>query len=211
MNLCYNIKNNLLHWRTIMFKKIALTTLFTSALLMAESGVGININEEDLEVEGVLDSRNLAALQTSSTIYQADFNFLNINSDKQLLGAGLGATNQLEGLEGVELTFGAKFIWAEVGDEDFTALPLMAKVRYSFPPLMYNIPPVAIEAKALYAPTALSFGDSEKYSEYRISTDMEMIENVRIYAGYRNIHAGYKNVPNELFDNSYFAGLRVTY
>ena len=102
-------------------------------------------------------------------------------------------------------------MWAEVGDEDFTALPLMAKVRYSFPPLMYNIPPVGLEAKILYAPTALSFGDSEKYSEFRFSADMEMIENVRIYGGYRNIHAGYKNAPNELFDNSYFAGLKVTY
>jgi hypothetical protein len=194
-----------------MFKKIALTTLFTSALLMAESGVSININDEDLEIEGVLDSRNLAALQTTSTIYQADFNFLNINSDKQLLGAGIGATNQLEGVEGVELTFGAKFIWADVGDEDFTAFPLMAKVRYEFPPLMFNIPPVSIEGKALYAPNALSFGDSEKYSEYRISADMEVIENVKIYAGYRNIHAEYKDTSPQLFDNSFYAGLKMTY
>ena len=194
-----------------MFKKIALTTLFTSALLMAESGVGININEEDVEVEGTLDSRNLAALQTSSTIYEGDFNFLNVNSDRQLVGAGVGATNALEGVEGVELTFGAKFIWAEVGDEDFTSLPLMAKIRYTFPPLMFNIPPVALEAKALYAPNALSFGDSQRYSEYRLSADIEMIENVKVYAGYRNIHAEYKNVSQELFNNSFYGGLKVTY
>ncbi len=194
-----------------MFKKIALTTLFTSALLMAESGVGININEEDVEIEGTLDSRNLAALQTSSTIYEGDFSFLNVNSDRQLVGAGVGATNALEGVEGVELTFGAKFIWAEVGDEDFTSLPLMAKIRYTFPPLMFNIPPVALEAKALYAPNALSFGDSERYSEYRVSADIEMIENVKIYAGYRNIHAEYKNESQKLFDNSFYGGLKVTY
>ncbi len=194
-----------------MFKKIALTTLFTSALLMAESGVGININEEDVEVEATLDSRNLAALQTSSTIYEGDFNFLNVNSDRQLFGAGVGATNALEGVEGVELTFGAKFIWAEVGNEDFTSLPLMAKIRYNFPPLMYNVPPIAVEAKALYAPNALSFGDSERYSEYRISADIEMIENVKVYAGYRNIYAEYKNVSRELFDNSFYGGLKVTY
>ncbi len=194
-----------------MFKKIALTTLFTSALLMAESGVGININEEDVEVEGTLDSRNLAALQTSSTIYEGDFNFLNVNSDRQLVGVGVGATNALEGAEGVELTFGAKFIWAEVGNEDFTSLPLMAKIRYTFPPLMFNIPPVALEAKALYAPNALSFGDSQRYSEYRLSADIEMIENVKVYAGYRNIHAEYKNVSQELFNNSFYGGLKVTY
>lgn len=194
-----------------MFKKIAFTTFFTSSLLLAESGAGININEKDLEIEGVLDSRNLAALQTSSTIYQADFNFLDVNSDNKLLGAGVGATNKLEGAEGVELTFGAKFMWAEVGSEDFTSLPLMAKVRYTFPPLMYNIPPVGVEAKALYAPTALSFGDSEKYSELRISADIEMIENVKIYTGYRNIHTGYKGTDNYLFNNSFYGGLKITY
>ena len=194
-----------------MFKKIALTTLLTSALLMAESGVGININDEDVEVEGTLDSRNLAALQTSSTIYEGDFNFLNVNSERQLVGAGVGATNALEGVEGVELTFGAKFIWAEVGNEDFTSLPLMAKVRYNFPPLMFNIPPIALEAKALYAPNALSFGDSQRYSEYRLSADIEMIENVKVYAGYRNIHAEYKNVGQDLFNNSFYGGLKVTY
>jgi len=194
-----------------MFKKIAFTALCTSALLLAESGVGININDEDLEIEGIIDSRNLAVLQTSSTIFQADLNFLNINSDRKLFGAGFGATNKLEGVEGVELTFGAKYVWAEMGDESVNALPLMAKIHYDFPPLRFNIPPVSLEAKALYAPTALSLGDSEKYSEFRLSADIEMIENVKIYAGYRNIHAGYKDMENDLFDNSFYGGLKITY
>ena len=194
-----------------MLKKIALTTLFTSALLMADSGVGININDEDVELEGTLDSRNLAALQTSSTIFEGDFSFLNVNSNRKLVGAGVGATNALEGSDGVELTFGAKFIWAEVGDKDFTSLPLMVKVRYNFPPLMFNIPPVAVEAKALYAPNTLSFGDSKRYAEYRLSADIEMIENVKVYAGYRNIHATYTNISRDLFDNSFYAGLKMTY
>jgi len=195
-----------------MFKKIVMTTLFTSTLLLAESGVGININEQDLEIEGILDSRNLAALQTTSTIFQADFNFLNNNEDTKLAGAGIGATNKLEGVEGVELTFGAKIIWAEVGkNDDFTALPFMAKVRYSLPPLMYNIPPVAFEGKLLYAPKALAFGDSESYNEFRVSADIEMIENVRVYAGYRNIHTEYKGIGNDLFNTSFYGGLKMIY
>jgi len=209
--ICVIMVQQLITLEIYMFKKIALTTLSTSVLLLAESGVGININNEDLEVEGIVDSRNLAALQTSSTIFQADLNFLNINSDRKLFGAGLGATNKLEGIDGVELTFGAKLIWAEVGDEDFVGLPLMAKVKYSFPPLMYNIPPVSIAGKALFSPTALSFGDSEKYSEFRVSVEMEVIENVNIYAGYRNIHTEYLDIEKSLFDNSFYAGLKITY
>ncbi len=194
-----------------MLKKIGLTLIMTSTLLLAESGVGININEQDLEVEAILDSRNLEALQTSSTIFQADVNFLINNEDTKLLGAGLGATNKLEGIEGVEVTLGAKFILAEVADESFTALPFMAKVRYSFPPLMFNIPPVGVQGKVLYAPKVLSFGDSVSYNEFRVSVDMEVIESVKIYAGYRNIHTRYVGIKPDLFNTSFYGGLKYSY
>ncbi len=199
-----------------MFKKIALTTLCMSTLLLAQSGVGLNINEKDLEIDGTLDSRNLAALQTSSTIYQADVNFLYDDENAKLIGAGLLATNKVEALEGVEASFGAKFIWAEVGNNNatnnsFTALPLMAKVRYTIPPLIYKTPPMAIEGTYLYAPKALAFGDSTKYNEFRVNAQVEVIENVSIYAGYRNIKTEYKGIKNSLFNTGFYAGLKFTY
>ncbi|HHD80480.1 MAG TPA: hypothetical protein ENK99_02575, partial [Campylobacterales bacterium] len=183
-----------------MFKKIVMSSIVTTGLLFAQSGVGINVNKNDLEVEGTLDSRNLAILQTSSTIYLGDFNFISKEDDdvkSKLVGTGFGATNRLEGVEGVELTFGAKLIISNVKDDNkniddwFSAMPLMGMIRYTFPPLMFNIPPVAIEGKVLYAPGALAFGDSDNYSEFRVSADIEMIENVKVYAGYRSIVTGY--------------------
>jgi len=194
-----------------MLKKIAFATLFSSALLLAESGVGLNINEKDLEIEGIIDSRNLKALQTSSTVFQADINFLNENEENKLIGVGLGATNLVEGVEGLEATLGAKFIWAELGSKDFTAAPLMGKVRYTFPPLMYNIPPVSVEGKLLYAPKVLAFGDSEEYREFRANVDVQVIESGNIYVGYRNIHAHYDGIGNYLFDNSFYAGIKILY
>jgi len=194
-----------------MFKKTIMTTLLSSAILLAESGGGLNINEKDLELEAVLDSRNLEAFQTTSTIFQAEANFLNIDDKKKSIGVGVGATNKLEGIEGVELTLGAKLVWAEVAEEDFTSLPLMLKVRYNFPPLMFNIPPVSVESKVLYAPKVLSFGDSEAYREFRVNAEMEMIQNVKIYAGYRNIQAEYKGVDDSLFDTGFYGGLRFSY
>jgi len=195
-----------------MVKKTIITTLLSSVILFAESGAGLNINEKDLEVEAFLDSRNLEAFQTTSTIFQAEVNFLNIDEKAKSVGAGIGATNKLEGIEGVEVTLGAKFVWAEVGaNDDFTALPLMAKVRYNFPPLMFNIPPVSVESKFLYAPKVLAFGDSEAYREFRLNAEIEMIESVKIYAGYRNIKTEYKGVNNTLFDTGFYGGLRFSY
>jgi hypothetical protein len=194
-----------------MFQKVVVSALISSAILFAESGVGLNINQEDLEVEAVLDSRNLAALQTSSTIYKADVNFLNENEENKLIGLGIGATNKVEGVQGLEMTLGVKGVWAELGDEDFTALPLMGIVRYVFPPLMYNIPPVSIEGKVLYAPKVLSFGKSEEYREFRVGAAMEVIENTSIYTGYRNIHTKHEQVNSELFNNSFFGGIKINY
>jgi hypothetical protein len=203
-----------------MLKKIIMSSIITSGLLLAQSGVGINVNEDDLEIEGTLDSRNLAMLQTSSTIYLGDFNFINIENDDVesiLFGAGIGATNKLEGIEGVELTFGAKLILSSVTDDRkgiddwFSAMPLMAMVRYKFPPLMFNIPPVSVEGKLLYAPGALAFGDSDNYREFRLSGDIEMIENVKIYAGYRNIVTGYPEDTSYMFSNGFYGGLKFIY
>ena len=183
-----------------MLKKIVIALSILYGVIYADSGAGINVNRDDLEIEGTLDSRNLAMLQTSSTIFLGDFNFINIDNDikkSKLFGAGIGATNRLEGVDGVELTFGIKFILSHAEDRRegidnwFSAVPLMGVVHYKFPPLMFNIPPISLEGKILYAPGALAFGDSNNYSEFRVSGDIEMIENVKIYAGYRNIITGY--------------------
>jgi len=134
-----------------MFKKIIMSSIVTTGVLLAQSGVGINLNKNDLEIEGTLDSRNLAVLQNSSTIYLGDFNFINIDDDNRqskLVGVGFGATNKFEGVEGVELTFGAKLILSHVTDDRkdidkwFSALPLTGMIKYTFPPLMFNIPPI---------------------------------------------------------------------
>ncbi|HIM94920.1 MAG TPA: hypothetical protein EYM49_07840 [Campylobacterales bacterium] len=206
-----------------MLRRSILLSMMSASILFAETGVGVNINEDDLEIEAVLDSRNLAAFQNTSTILQADVNFLNIEGDNQkakLLGAGVGATNTPEGVRGVELTFGAKMIYSSIDTDDydsalydstFVALPLMAKVRYTFPPLMFHIPPISLEGKVLYAPGALAFGDAETYSEFRFAADIEMIPNVKIYAGYRNIHTEYVEGKDFTFNTGFYGGLKYIY
>jgi len=199
-----------------MLKKSILLSILSATVLFAETGAGININENDVELEGILDSRNLAAFQNTSTILQADVNFLNIDSNRRsakLLGTGIGATNTLEGVKGVELTFGAKMIWSSIDsyDDNFIALPLMAKVKYNFPPLLFHIPPVSVEGKILYAPGALAFADAETYSEFRLAADIEMIPNVKVYAGYRNIHTEYVSGADFTFNTGFYGGLKYTY
>ncbi len=131
---------------------------------IGESGFGININKYDLEMEGTLDSKNLAIMQDSDQSFVLDFNFINVDEEKKrdkLIAIGIGSSNSLEGADGVQLTFGAKLILSSIDNIDkgidkwFSAMPLFAKIRYSLPPLIFNIPPVGIEGHMVYAPSVL--------------------------------------------------------
>ncbi len=76
---------------------------------------------------------------------------------------------------------------------------------------MYNIPPVALEGKLAYAPSSLTFGDANNYSELKLSGDIEMIPNVRVYAGYRHIITGFEFDKDYLFSNGLYGGLKFIY
>jgi len=163
-----------------MLKKIFFSIVALSAMAMAESTYGINVNNNDVELEAIVDSKTYTNLQTGSTSYVADANYIYDKDNKNsLIGIGAGATNKIEGLEGVNLTVGAKVMVSSLHNEDFVAVPFMGKIDYKMPPLLYNIPPVSLEGKVLYAPNVLSFGDAESYTEMRAVANMEVINNVK--------------------------------
>jgi hypothetical protein len=195
-----------------MLQRIILLGLSTSALLTAAS-VGINMNKDILEVETVFNLKKLNNEETRGTTYQLDFNYMdNEDEPKSFFGVGMGVTNIVNGMEDVSLTFGTKYIRGDVDeDEDFSALPLMVKARYDLSSLVSVIPSVSVELKALYAPEVLSFGESKEYSEFRISADAELINNVVIYGGYRNIRTDFEGITDKSFDNSLYAGLKFIY
>ena len=196
-----------------MIKKNILLSLSTSVLLMADGGIGINLDKDVFEVEGALDLEKQNHKDVDGAKFQLDFNYMdNKDAPKTIYGIGIGATNKINNIEGLELTFGTKYIGGDLDEEDdFSALPLMVKAKYDLSSLISTIPSTSIELKALYAPNKLSFGESKKYSEYRISTDVEILDNVVIYGGYRNIHANIDGIENEVFDDNFYGGLKFSY
>ena len=196
-----------------MLQKIILLGLSTSVLLMADGGIGIDFNQDVFELEGVLNLEKQNHKETTGTKFQLDFNYMdNEDAPKTIYGIGIGATNRIDSIEGLELTLGTKYIGGNLDEEeDFSALPLMVKARYDLSSLISTVPSASIELKALYAPDALSFGESKKYSEFRISTDVEVMDNVVIYGGYRNIRTDFNDISDKTFDNNLYAGLKFIY
>ncbi len=187
---------------------MAINKLFLAALLftgsiMAETSIGININNEDVEILGEFNFNTLADY-SSGTTYILNTGYLYTDND-HLVTVGFSGQNSLQGVEGLTLAFGAKLVFAE----DFMALPLMAKANYILP-IIDTIPTTSLVASFAYAPSVLAFMDAEKYSEFKFETNMEVISNIHIFAGYRSIDTDYETGDHN-FNDSFYGGMKLSF
>ena len=192
------IKANLMQ-----FKKLFILSLLSFSVLHANSIVGININDTDLELQGSSQINSLSDY-SSGTTYIVDANYINSNgADMGILA--FSGQNRLQGVEGLTVAFGLKAIFAS----EYLSFPLMAKLSYLLP-LPVNFPRTNIIGNFAFAPSVLTFRDGENYSEIKIEADIEIISNVYIFAGYRKIDTDYQNfIVN--YNDSFFAGLKLSF
>lgn len=182
------------------FKKILLGSFLVSTLLGAQNAVSLNINDEDVEVQTSLDLNNFMSY-TSGTLYTFDANYLHSDGDN-LLGIGFSGENQLQGIYGLRVGLGIKAVFAD----EFAAVPFLAKAAYALP-LTNAIPTTTLEISFAYAPEVLSFNEAENYTEFRTQLGMEVIPNIHLFTGYRNIDTDYK-AADHTFNESFYLGLK---
>lgn len=187
----------------MMMKKLLLAAFLITGSLQAENSIGIDINSDDVEA---LASVNLNALAdyANGTTYILDANYLHTDEDN-LLGIGFSGQNTLQGVQGLTLALGLKGVIAD----NFLAFPLMAKGVYTLP-LIDSIPTTSVSLSASYAPSVLSFRHADSYSDVRLEADMEVISNVHVFTGYRNIKTNYET-HDHTFNNSFYGGLKLSF
>lgn len=185
------------------FKKLFLTSLFSLGMLHAQSNVGLNINDKDLEVLASVDL-NAFTYYSDTTSYLIDASYLHTDDD-DLVTLGISGESTFQGVEGLALGLGAKFVFAD----DFIAIPFFAKAKYTLP-FNYSIPTTSLVTSLAYAPSVLAFSDAESYTEFRVEADMEIITNIHLYTGYRNIDTEYDNT-DKTFNNSFYGGMKLNF
>ncbi|MBL0721786.1 MAG: hypothetical protein JJV88_04320 [Sulfurovum sp.] len=184
------------------FKKfIFIALLFSANTLFSQSTIGINVNDEDFEVEGSVDISDYG----NGTIFMINANFIETKFNS-LAGFGFTANNSFQGVDGLNLSLGINMIILE----DYGAIPLMIKASYILP-LVQEIPTVSLSAKFAYAPSVLSFDEANDYFEFRTEASMEMINAVSVYLGYRDIEAGYTTLRSDTFNDSFYGGLKLSF
>ena len=186
-----------------MIKKLLASTLLFTGLLSAQSSVGLDINSEDVEVLGSFDL-NPTIGYTGGTNFIINADYLH-NENNDLFTIGLSGENSLEAAPGLIFGFGFKTAFSE----DFMAFPLLGKVKYILP-FDSDIPTTSVLASYAYAPSVLTFLDGDTYSEFRLDADIEVISNIHVFVGYRNIYTDYETHEYQLND-SYYGGLKLSF
>ncbi len=187
-----------------MKKLLLLLPLFT-LFSHAENNIAVNINNEDVELSGAYNLNSTLGYDSSVNTF-IELSYLhNTNDTNDLFTLGFNGENSLEAAPGLIFGLGFKLAYAK----DFMAVPLLGKLRYILP-FDSDIPTTSLFTSYAYAPSALTFFDGENYSEFKLEADVELITNIHIFTGYRNIDTDYLDVGYKLND-SFYAGLKVAF
>jgi hypothetical protein len=191
-----------------MLRKITLMAASAAAAL-AMNSAGININNEDLELNANLDIGQFNDNVEPETMYVGvkflDADNSNRVNDDALYEVGF-LMKKAMGESGLKVGLGVKANYTK----DYTTLPLGIVFDYALP--MKTIVPMSFGADIYYAPKVLAFNDANKYFEYRLEYDAEVIDHGHVVIGYRHIKTDYDDVRgNFTYNASAYVGFNFEF
>lgn len=175
-----------------MLKKLLLT-LALSVSLFAQHDASVNLNSDDIELNGNID---LGEINQSDypDMYFLTLGFLDVDNREKtnpLLSAGFMLRQNITGMQGLRFGLGFKGTYTEVGQQKHSAVPLGVELAYTLP--IDSAIPVIISGSLDYAPSVLSFKDAESYMEKRVELGIQIVEQATIFVGYRKIDTDFEN------------------
>ncbi len=137
-----------------------------------------------------------------------EFGFLYTESDDVMLTTGLHVRGEAGShAPGLSFGVGIKAFVVSVGDKDLAALTLGGEARFVLPSLSR----LSSVAFFNYAPSIVSFGDAEKFSEFGLQVEYEVFPETAVYGGYRKITADIENGSDADLDKNGHVGIRLTF
>ena len=175
-----------------MLKKITLLSATALTAFAMHTGE-ININNKDLEIGAQFDMGQFNDAVEPNTIF-VGAKFLNAdekhsdndNTDLKPYFEGNFLMMRPIGDKGMRIGMGAKVAFTK----DYMTVPLGLQFAYKIP--ANDFVPMSLNGELYYAPSVLSFIDADSYLEYRLSYDIEIIDQGSITLGYRSLDTNYK-------------------
>jgi hypothetical protein len=104
-----------------------------------------------------------------------------------------------------DVGLGGRLVYTDTRSGDGANLALGGTVRFS------PIHLVGFNASLFYAPNITSFMDSERYKEWGVSVDYQLLARGFVYLGYRNVESRIKNRGTHEIDDSLHLGMKLLF
>lgn len=141
---------------------------------------------------------------------QGELGFAN-NSDKgYVVNASLFVSGfASDGVNPLQAGLGARAAYVDGDFSGQSGFPLAVGgfVQYTLP--AYNR--LSVRADAWYAPDILSLGKLDKYEDYTVRVQYNLLKQADVYVGARYLKAEFDNGSQATFDNGLHAGLRFRF
>ncbi|WP_345992918.1 hypothetical protein [Sulfurimonas sp. HSL-1716] len=204
-----------------MLKKLGLLSVSVAAAF-AMHGVDININDKDLELGGRLDMGQFNDTVEPNTVFLG-VRYLKGNEDHSDFSSNDNAYYEISFLmqkevsnNGLSMGLGVKANYTKAringSNRDFTSVPLGVEAEYKLP--VKDVVPLYLDGALYYAPEVLCMNDAEKFFEYRVNFDAEVIQNGRITLGYRSLDTNYDvagSTVNKNYNHSVYLGFKFQF
>ncbi|MGH8372644.1 MAG: YfaZ family outer membrane protein [Gammaproteobacteria bacterium] len=177
--------------------------------LLAVLTFGANADNLDVNLGSNAAMVSYSANLTNSGL-EGSLGYLHHTDSVDIGSVGLGLVGNASPV-GSPLLFGvggkALFISPKYGSENGVAIGLGAHFHYVWP--SYNR--FAIGGELYYAPSIVSFNHADRYLEFGVRAGYSVLRNAEIYVGYRHVSAAFTNTSNVTLDNTFMAGLTLTF
>lgn len=198
-----------------MLKKLLLT-LALSVSLFAQHDASVNLNNDDIEVNGNID---LGEINQSDypNMYFLTLGLLDVDNETKtdpLLSAGFMLRQDITGMQGLRFGLGFKGVYTKVGRQNehkYAAIPLGVELAYTLP-IDFAIP-IIITGSFDYAPAVLSFKDADSYMEKRIELGIQIVEQATIFVGYRKIETDFERhlSGDYVYNDTGYVGFKIKF
>ena len=194
-----------------MLKKLTLLAA-SFAYAFALNSVEININDKDLELGVSIDMSQMNDTIEPDTVFLSA-KLLHADKENSDYSAAadmddyyeVGFLMKRDFNSNLEIGLGMKLN----GTKNFMSIPLGGEARYALDTEI----PMYVGGMIYYAPSVLSMSDAKSFMEYRVTLDIEVIENAMITLGYRSLDTNYdKPVTKDVnYNSSFYAGFKFKF
>jgi len=195
---------NTVKWRKFLAVVVYGLCTVASSQVRADS-LDLNLNDDMLRLVYEADLKTGMSMDLG---YFYNDTHKKDRSDADLMHLGLYVTGDNWSQSGVfNIKVGGRLIYTNIDPSyDLMALGLGGEVRFS------PVHRLGIGASAFYAPRIASFMDAERYSEYGVKLDYQLLTQAFVYLGYRQIDVEVENISRKVeLDDSGHVGLKLLF